>query len=802
MAYDARSGFRIREYEVKPDDFAIVGPGGVREVQPESMEVLLHLVAHAGEVVTPDTLLSSIGPQGSADPRIVADCIRELRAHLDDTDDSPRFIQTVGKRGYRLVAPVAPSDDVVLQTESGPLHVHPLKGGREGDYLLQSSIGPLVVHPVGGDKEAESPDEGLFATLQRKRVFRVVAAYAVVAWLLLQIVDVISGALPVPNWTLTAATVTAAIGFPAAALLAWAFQVTPSGIKLDLDPSRESTGRFGSVLRYFDVVVIAVLLAAVALLSWGHIFQTVPADRRFTMAVLPFENLSGDPDDQYLSRGIADDIRARLYEVPQLLIAASRSSRALFEQNLDIRSIGERLGVEHVLEGSVRRSGDRLKVSVQLVDVATGFNRWSKTYNPPVDDILDMQNDISLVVASELEMLLSPELRELLANDPTDDPLAYDYYLQARNFRQRPLNDENLRLAQDYFERAIREDEDFALAYAGLCQTYIAKYRLTGNTRHVGDAESNCRRALAIDRRLSEVHTALGELYMSTGALEQAESGFRRAIDIDPRSVEAHTGLGDLYARRQQPKEAEEWYRTSIRLLPGNWDGYNHYARFLLTHGRFREAIVQYRRVLELTPGNANAYNDIGAAYFLLGEFGEAAEYYRQSLQIEPGAAAYSNTGTMYYYAGDFESAATMFLEAAEEAEYDYRLWGNLADAERFVAGKTARETYLKAVELAMRQLEVNPGDDAVLTNLAWYHVNIGNLAEARRFLSRARALESSDAEQLYTSALVLTLLGEQGAAQAAMLKAMNLGFPAAIVEATPELGNIDLTGAAGGEEQ
>lgn len=740
----------LGDFEIDPRGHSISGPAGTRTVRASSMEILCVLASQPMRYLDADTLLHRVFPASGEPHGLLSACVGELRDCLGDAGAPARFIEFDAQRGYRLL--ISPG-----QQESG---------------------------------EDELTD--WFGELRRRRVFRVVGAYAVSAWLILQVVDVLTGALPVPDWTLTAATVALAVGFPASALLAWVYQVTPQGVVAEAHRGHLTMDR-SRMIHYLDLVIIGVLLVVVAFLSYGHVFPALQRGEEVRVAVLPFENLSGESGDAYLSEGIADDIRSRLYDLPQVLVAARSSSRSLSNAGFDVRSIGERLGVQHILEGTLRRVDDRIRLSVRLVDVESGFNRWDETYDTRIQDVLALQNRISLIVASELRVVLTSDVREMLAENATDDPVAYELYLQARNYLDRPLDDESLTLAADHFERAIDRDPNMALSYAGLCETLIARYRDSGDTALVQPAERNCDKALSLDTRLADVHTALGGLYAISGDLGAAEESYDAAIELDPRAVDARAGLGDIYAQQGRVEDAEAQFILAIELLPANWYGYSEYGRFLIGQQRFEEAIENYERAVELAPGNSNGYNNLGVIYYLLGDFQKAADNYRRSLEIDPDGSAFSNTGTLYYFAGDFKAAEEMFVRAAEQTPTDYRIWGNLGDARRFTGApeQDVRASYERAVELANLRLEVNPRDKETLLNLAWYYANLGRDVAARSTLESARPGSVSDPGQVYVIALVNAVLGDTDTALRARTRAASLGFPQAMIDATPEFADL-----------
>lgn len=636
---------------------------------------------------------------------------------------------------------------------------------------------------------------GLFGDLKRRKVFRVMGAYAVSAWLILQVVDVMSGALPVPDWTMAAATIILALGFPVAAALSWAFQVTPQGLKLDMTTTDAMPVNRFRLIHFIDVVIIFILIVVVILLTFSKTFSGLGADDQVRIAILPLENISDATEIDYLGTGIADDVRARLYELPQLLIAARSSSNALAARKLDARDIGSRLGVDHVLEGSLLKDGNRVRVLMELVDVNTGFASWSKSYNTAFEDVLAMQNNISLVVASQLEIILTPDVREALAKSPTDNVDAFNFYTQATEYMDRPASLDNADHAEELYRKAIDLDPEFALGFAGLCKVELRRYALGGATEHFVAAEQYCRQAMDLDTGFSEAHITLGSLYIRSGRLDQAMEAFQTALDLDATSIEAFAGIGQVFMRQGNFVDAEARFKTAVEARPGNWRGYELLAYFMLTQGRLDEAVTYYERMLELSPDNASGYNSLGAVYYMRGDFLLAAENFEQSLAMSPSRSALSNIGTMYYYGGDHERAAAMFRQAAEAASGDYRLWGNLADALRFVDGREGESEsfYERAIEMALENAEVAGHDGSSYTNLAWYYANLQDAESADRYLRLAEGLVSLDGEQTYTAALVFALLGDADRARTTILSAIDLGFPRVVIDATPEFRQFDL---------
>ncbi|NNF15197.1 MAG: tetratricopeptide repeat protein [Gammaproteobacteria bacterium] len=793
----AAENFLIHGYRVAPAELAIYGPHGRQIISADAMTILIELAGQSEHNVSGADLLQCLGDGLAHHPGQIEKLISELRESFDDHVGKPLFIVGTMDDGYRLATPALPlepgngddKDTGIKEKRTGHSADNTISGQPE--HAGQAATAQLQTETT----TTRARPQGLFESLKRRRVFRVLGSYAVASWLIMQITDVLSGAFPVPDWTPAAVAIALAVGFPVVAVLAWVFQLTPHGMEWDSKPGVPVIADRARFVHFLDLVVIGVLLVAVALLSYGKFFPTLPFDSKTKIAVMPFQDLTESGDGRYLSEGISDDIRTRLYEVPQFLVAARASTNALSNKGLDIKTIGERLTVSHVLDGSIRRVGNQLRVAVQLVDVSTGFNYWSKSYNTRIRDILEMQSNISLFVASELKVLLTKEVREALAENPTENPAAYDLYLQARSFLNRPKTAGNLDNALVLFRQALDQDPGFAQAYAGLCHTFIARYFGTNDTAFIAAAETNCDQALKLDANLAEVHAALGELYLSVGRLDQARASYQSALALDAKSIEAYAGLAKVFNAQGDYEAAETQYRGAIDLLPGYWNGYNLLAQFLLRRGRYEEAAENFQRVIAFTPDNAHAYNNLGATYYLLGRFDQAADYYSRSLELEPGRAAYSNTGTMHYYSGDYQQAAAMFKKAAEEAGSDYRLWGNLADAQRFLPGASdlARQTYGKAIRLARAQLDVNPLDQSALINLAFYYANLGEAKQAGELLQQAGQKSRQNPEHEYMKALSYALLDQPEQASRSRALAISLGFPQTIIDVTPELQELAL---------
>ena len=375
-----------------------------------------------------------------------------------------------------------------------------------------------------------------FAELKRRRVFRVMAVYGAVAFGVLQAADVLIPALHLPETMITAIAALALLGFPLAIALAWVFDRTPEGLTRTPDAD---TGEITTIVSQpagsrwpagLAAVVGTALLVSGAWWVLGrgddselpvsneaaNPITAVSSDAAVnpdenSIAVLPFVNMSGDPENEYFSDGLSEELINALVMVDGLKVAARTSAFAFRGQERDVREIGSELGVEHVLEGSVRKAGDRVRITAQLIHAEDGFHLWSETYDRQLDDIFAVQEEIAAAISEQLELTLSPEDRSTLARRRTDDIEAYDLYLLGRHNWATRL-DQGLLNAQRYFEAAIDRDSSFAPAWAGLAAVYDALPWYTDFPADEGAqrGKSAARNAIALDPSLAEAHAALG----------------------------------------------------------------------------------------------------------------------------------------------------------------------------------------------------------------------------------------------------------------------------------------------------
>ena len=446
-----------------------------------------------------------------------------------------------------------------------------------------------------------------FAELQRRNVYKVAIAYSVASWLLIQIATQTFPVFDIPNWATRMVVFLLLLGFPVALVLAWAYELTPEGLQRtgEVDP-KESIAR--STGRKLDFMIIGVLLAVIAFMGFQHFRPAKSAPNagipQKSIVILPFLDLSPTKDQEYFSDGITEQIINSLARLRGLLVVARTTAFSFKNKNMDVREVGQRLQVNHVLEGSVSRSMGRVRVVVQLIDVANGFHLWSETYDSTEQDVLSLQSDVARKVASALQVELHLAEAKQIAKPPTLNAEAYDLYLRGRYFLNKRTVD-SLKKARALFEQALTKDSRFALGHAGLADAYIllGQYGAMSADEAAAHAWPEAAAAIAIDD-----HLAAG--YISRAMLltdfdwnwPAAEIDYQKALDLDPNNGAARHWYAFYLAQNGRPDEALKIIETAEKSDPLSPIIRAAKARIFWTARRYDQAIEQCHSALELEP--------------------------------------------------------------------------------------------------------------------------------------------------------------------------------------------------------
>ena len=779
MNADLLQGFYLGDLVVEPLKGHVIGRAGSRHLPPKAVEVLLCLARTPGEIVTRETLIEDAWGADSGSHEALSHAVGEIRHALDDQVDNPTFIQTLPRRGYRLVVEPTPA------------------------ILDESSI---IIGAQGG---ASVDDIGLFENLKRRGVFETALAYLIVGWLLIQVGDIVFAQLHMPVWAGTFVTVLVIAGFPIAIALSWFLDFRHGhAVVDDLSVSDLRRRRFS---RTYLSVVSSLAIAAFMVYVYDRIIGlpapetpvTAVAERQLTLppvvensiAVLPFASLNGHGETQLFADGLVEDVITQLTRVPGLRVASRGDSYAL-QPNSTSKEVRRRLRVERYLEGSVEMSSDEIRVTVQLINSDDGFHILSRRFDRPREDFFELRDEITNLTVANVRVALPPKSRASslkVAENPSVS--AYVLYQRGIEASRQPKTIDTIASALVWFDAALNVDPEYAAAHAGKCAVYVDGYTEIDDQSYMDSAESSCATALTLNPNLDIVHTSLGDLYQSTGRLNDAEAAYLQALSIDPSNVAALTGLGKIYRRLKRLDEAEAKLRKAVDIHPGDTSAYNALGTFLFRTGRYGDAAIQYEFLVALEPNDMLGVSNLASAYMLKGDFAAAIPTFEKAIAIKPTKSAYSNLGVVYFYLGDFDSAIESHTNAIELQPNDYLGRSNLGDTFR-AAGRTddARREFEMAKSMATAALNINPNDPLVLMDLAWIKTSLAEHTEARKLIDRSKELTPDDPYVHYIDGLILNRLGDTEGAAAALRAAVERGYPVQLLAGDPNLSNLRST--------
>lgn len=457
-----------------------------------------------------------------------------------------------------------------------------------------------------------------FSELKRRNVYKVGAAYAVVSWFLVQLASVLLPTFDAPNWAMRFFLILLAIGFPVALVLAWAFEITPEGIKrsTDVGPNESPTHHTG---RKLTALIVTIGLLAVALFAFRFTKQSAPGARPDTsIAVLPFVNASGDPNQEYFSDGLSQELINGLAQIQELKVIARSSSFRFKGKVEDARAVGQALGVGNLLEGTVRKAGDRVRISVALVNAADGSQRWSDTYERELKDIFRIQEEIAREVADQLRLtLLGERVRSAVAQPSNQNLDAYNAYLQGDSFFAQ-FNPESTNRAVEFFKEAIRLDPRYPKAHASLAWAYCRLGFFSGAKGGPAftQARAAAERALAFNPNLSLARSALAYVQMNLDwNLAAAEAELAQADRIAPRDATVKNTLANLRSYQRRREDALRLRREAIAFDPLNVTIQVNLASDLIVLQQLDEGEAIARKALQLQPNASQAHAQIARAH-------------------------------------------------------------------------------------------------------------------------------------------------------------------------------------------
>ncbi|RLA37837.1 MAG: hypothetical protein DRR15_00905 [Gammaproteobacteria bacterium] len=553
----------------------------------------------------------------------------------------------------------------------------------------------IIVAPFQG-----SGYMSFFSELKRRNVYRVAAIYIIVSWVVLQVVDMFMSFMPLPDWTSRLVFVLLAAGFPVAMVLAWALELTPEGIKLETSNADTPTSRRrGDVFIYGGVGI--VLLVWLWSLDWGQEAPDSGTVQIRSLVVLPLDNLMNDPEQAYFVEGLHEALITELSKIKALRVISRTSAMTYLESGKSVPEIGQELGVDAVLEGSVLRSGNTVRVTAQLISASSDSHVWADNFDRELTDILALYADVTREIVDQIRIEVTPEDEARLATPHEVNADAYELYLKGKYFCDKWGPQEMLQ-GVDLMRQAISVDPDNALAQSGLgsCLQYAAYF------------------GYVVPRDI----------------LEEANRAAERAIELDRNMADAWaTFAGVRYYLNFDPAAAEMAVERALALNSSHLRSLVHYSWQLGEAGRFDEALELAHKAIALDPLSPGVRSTAAQAYYLNRDFANALVEYQKMLDMAPGdPSLYFYLGWVREQMGDYVAAIELHERAVELSNRAPIFISGLG----YAYGLASRDT--QAQEILDEVVALEAAGRAEPFHVAIVHVGLGNNEQAIDWLEKA----------------------------------------------------------------
>ena len=602
-----------------------------------------------------------------------------------------------------------------------------------------------------------------FAELKRRNVYKVAVAYAVVGWLLVQVATQVFPFLEIPNWVIRLVIALVAIGFPIALVIAWAFEMTPEGLKRTEDVDLATSARQPRKHVWILVVIVGAAFSIGLFFIGRYTGRNTASTTRIelpakSIAVLPFENLSDDKGAAYFADGIQDEILTKLASIADLKVISRTSTAKYKSKPEDLKTVSQQLGVATVLEGSVQKAGDKVRVNVQFIDARADSHLWAKSYDRDIKDVFTVESEVAQEIADSLQAKLSPAEATTLTTAPTKDAAAYDLFLKGEyeeRLAENSLRPESYEQAAAWYQQAIARDPNFALAMARLVRNRMDRHWFF---EQMTDAElapvrSMAEHALALAPNLAEAHVALGDFfYHGYRQYEQALAEFERALQIQPNASTALEYSGYVHRRQGQWARCLDEFKRTLEQDPRNALLAGNVAATYVTLRMWKEAERAARHTLELDPHSGEGMRalldsivrgsgDVNEAHRVLATF-PAENKILLTADFGDVSNVMGDRAYVFVLAREFK-AALKGWKAAGSTAIDQRRQLSARVAIRVLAGDLigAQAETEKARQLLEERLRERPNEISSMTQLSWIYLALKRDSDAINLARQAADL-------------------------------------------------------------
>jgi serine/threonine-protein kinase len=559
----------------------------------------------------------------------------------------------------------------------------------------------------------------------------------------------------------------------------------------ELASSKTRSARKASAKWLMGGLAVAVLAALSLLIApvRQKVFPLLlrPAERH--IAVLPISTIGNDPADAALADGLLESLTGRLsnLEVGNQALWVVPASEVRRRKITDAAAAQKEFGATLVITGAVQRQGELVRLTVNLVDAKNLRQMGSGEFQDRTGDYSVLQDSAVAKLANLMKINVTADM--LRNTGGSVRPAAYESYLKALGYLQRYDKRGNVDEAIKLLDGAVKEDPAFALAFASLGEAYLTRYKDDQNPRWIDQAEANCKHALELNDKLAPVYSTLGSMFDARGQHDLALAQFQHALKLDPRDAVALTAMAQVYEKQGRIKEAEETFRKAAALHPEYFNGYTKLGLFYYNQRRYPEAAEALKRVVELTPDNAEGYSNLGVVYRRMGDLAGAAAVYQKAISLSPTYRFYSNLGVVYHEQANYAGAAELFAKAVSLNDKDYRLWMNLASAQRWLGhDKEAMDAYARALPLVEELESRQKMDPTIQSTLGGLYARLGRPEKAMPHLEASLAIAPNDPTVLERAAATWEALGDRAKAIDFLVRAVKAGDPIESIKHSSEL--------------
>ncbi len=515
------------------------------------------------------------------------------------------------------------------------------------------------------------------------------------------------------------------------------------------------------------------------------------------IAVLPFENVGGDPANEAVSEGLMDSLSSRLtnLDVDQQSVWVVPASEIRRLKIVDPGAALRQLGATMVVKGSIAREGGDVRLTVNLIDTKSLRQVGSAALEDRAGDLATLQDEAVSRLARLMHINVTAEM--LRSTGGSVVPAAYEQYLKALGYVQRYDKPGNLDAAITALEGAVKTDPRFAVGYSELGEAYRLKYLTEVNPKWIDEALANCQKAAELNDHLPAIYVTLGRLHETAGKHDLAVQEFQHALQLNARDADALSGVAHSYENAGRIQEAETTFQKASALRPDSWVGYNDLGLFYDRQNKYKESIAALRKAAELTPDNSQVYLNLGAVYIDIGDpklAGDTEQALKKSIELAPSYPAYANLGQLYYMERRYQDSAAMTEKALQLNDQNYLVWNNLLNAYvQLKENDKAAATRERVIQLAERAAHLNPQDALVQAKLAYLYARQSSRTKALARIQTALALSPDDPAVLDDVGDAYETLGERPLAIKYVERAVQKGYPIQQVKNDPDMQNLIL---------